>query len=163
MGCDIEAHTIGSPILKFQFTHPMWGATLGGDSRRTYLCTVSIHAPRAGCNICRIIKQFRNGVSIHAPRAGCDLRVSLSSSSDFLFQFTHPVRGATEQPIRHIIVPLVSIHAPRAGCDRSSCLASHSFAGFNSRTPCGVRHLISTKIVITSLFQFTHPVRGATL
>ena len=57
------------------------------------------------------------------------------------FQFTHPVRGATESKQQHY------------GTDLR----------FNSRTPCGVRHLIGCGFVQEMVFQFTHPVRGATL
>ena len=34
-------------------------------------------------------------VSIHAPRAGCDNKILLNILSILKFQFTHPVRGAT--------------------------------------------------------------------
>ena len=59
-----------------------------------------------------------------------------------MFQFTHPVRGATPlgDSVNDLIVG-VSIHAPREGCDRSVRICPGS----------------------TSVFQFTHPVRGATL
>ena len=58
-----------------------------------------------------------------------------------MFQFTHPVRGATP------------------------CCASkyRPACRFNSRTPCGVRLVTTTRSTASSKFQFTHPVRGATL
>ena len=56
------------------------------------------------------------------------------------FQFTHPVRGATDETGIRWQVFAVSIHAPREGCDSSS-----------SSSPSE-----------PSKFQFTHPVRGAT-
>ena len=35
-------------------------------------------------------------VSIHAPREGCDLYIRpIKKDRDYLFQFTHPGRGAT--------------------------------------------------------------------
>ena len=34
-------------------------------------------------------------VSIHAPRVGCDTSVDNQLSRAFVFQFTHPVWGAT--------------------------------------------------------------------
>ena len=58
-----------------------------------------------------------------------------------LFQFTHPVRGATRQGQVDSRGGKVSIHAPREGCDAGMLL------------PCMCREM----------FQFTHPVRGATL
>ena len=55
------------------------------------------------------------------------------------FQFTHPVRGATQTSIFDRFTILVSIHAPRAGCDATRPLGLGQARGFNSRTPCGVR------------------------
>ena len=85
------------------------------DQRRRTL--VSIHAPRAGCDVLGAHVADLDCVSIHAPRAGCDpphapqgagglgfnsrtpcgvrRRPSLSSLRSSKFQFTHPVRGAT--------------------------------------------------------------------
>ena len=56
------------------------------------------------------------------------------------FQFTHPGRGATS-----------------AGYSPADYMA-----GFNSRTPGGVRHLASGSRTSFPEFQFTHPGRGAT-
>ena len=36
--------------LVFQFTHPVWGAT-GYHCNKWYPLTVSIHAPRVGCDL----------------------------------------------------------------------------------------------------------------
>ena len=57
-----------------------------------------------------------------------------------LFQFTHPVWGATAVT--------------------SSALTA--WASFNSRTPCGVRHDLWQFWDVRKQFQFTHPVWGAT-
>ena len=56
----------------FQFTHPVWGATLG-------VPRIAV-APR---------------VSIHAPRVGCDYVRGAEPQRQCRFQFTHPVWGAT--------------------------------------------------------------------
>ena len=65
---------------------------------------------------------FVLAVSIHAPRAGCDLARLHTAQLKEEFQFTHPVRGATIDYLHQI----------------------QSYDGFNSRTPCGVRldHLL---------------------
>ena len=56
----------------FQFTHPVWGATLA-MAKFDKVGRVSIHAPRVGCDeIEERIKAVQD-VSIHAPRVGCDL------------------------------------------------------------------------------------------
>ena len=41
------------------------------------------------------------------------------SADYYVFQFTHPGRGATLRVIARVVVMLVSIHAPREGCDAS--------------------------------------------
>ena len=63
-----------------------------------------------------------------------------SRSSRTSFQFTHPVRGATDDPKLTEAEWIVSIHAPREGCDLRQTFTSLS----------------------EEMFQFTHPVRGAT-
>ena len=81
-----------------------------------------------------------------------------------MFQFTHPVRGATDAKLKALKSSAVSIHAPRAGCDDTPTAAStpcevsiHApragcdsvlcwkrirYKRFNSRTPCGVRQVV---------------------
>ena len=126
--------------VEFQFTHPVWGATMS-------LCLYLI--------------------------CSC------------MFQFTHPVWGATAEQIQSDKDIAVSIHAPRVGCDvsppRGSC-SDHCFnsrtpcgvrlldsitinlifGSFNSRTPCGVRRSRTVEWSRSPMFQFTHPVWGAT-
>ena len=43
--------------------------------------------------------------------------VLISLILDYVFQFTHPGRGATPQTIESFTHSRVSIHAPREGCD----------------------------------------------
>ena len=102
-------------------------------------------------------------ISIHAPRAGCDTERQQDSREKILFQSTHPVRGATIPYMTSLTGKDISIHAPRAGCDRrpahrrrqtgisihapragcDSCGFWRRFLHryFNPRTPCGVRLL----------------------
>ena len=128
-------------MSKFQSTHPVRGATkhLTWNDR---LKIISIHAPRAGCDVTASLSWLRArhfnprtpcgvrhrppilpprsaAISIHAPRAGCDGR---------------------KRPRRRWGCS-ISIHAPRAGCDLT--LFRRQRAVF--------------------AFQSTHPVRGATL
>ena len=78
------------------------------------------------------------------------------------FQFTHPGRGATAVVSTSEILILVSIHAPREGCDRPPLVLYSETYSFNSRTPGGVRLSLATLLATVSMFQFTHPGRGAT-
>ena len=102
----------------------------------------------------------------------------------FVFQFTHPGRGATLLLSLELLLLEVSIHAPREGCDRVCARLLFISLSFNSRTPGGVR-LRTTDCTLRALsfnsrtpggvrrdeiraemreisFQFTHPGRGAT-
>ena len=123
-------------------------------------------------------------VSIHVPRVGCDQLEARTTITPVTFQFTHLVWGATL--VAHGLIPscsfnsrtpcgvrlrlqtlsegdkLVSIHAPRVGCDSTQRVTVPFATGFNSRTPCGVRHCDSIITIHIQLFQFTHPVWGAT-
>ena len=56
---------------EFQFTHPVWGATEEGTKDARGL-SVSIHAPRVGCDSALGYQEIESRVSIHAPRVGCD-------------------------------------------------------------------------------------------
>ena len=56
-----------------------------------------------------------------------------------MFQFTHPVWGATSKYVTKQFRQIVSIHAPRVGCDNGIALCTCRIKCFNSRTPCGVR------------------------
>ncbi len=144
----------------FQFTHPVRGATealhpLGRD------IGVSIHAPRAGCDISYYSELLISCVSIHAPRAGCDdsrlkacdgiagfnsrtpcgvRRCRAVCRSDG-GRFNSRTPCGVRQPAgeRRADAPDVSIHAPRAGCDVAIGVRPRASESFNSRTPCGVR------------------------
>ena len=150
------------PILKFQSTHPLRGATA---AERTAAAgrEISIHAPLAGCDgLCDVVGKIL-AISIHAPLAGCDSHHSVYQRMNRAFQSTHPLRGATTRlwgwrwaprkfqsthPLRGATesLPLrrrprgISIHAPLAGCDLRGDDRRRVHHDFNPRTPCGVRH-----------------------
>ena len=54
---------------------------------------------------------------------------------ELLFQFTHPVRGATHNLFELICCDPVSIHAPVRGATGECLLYAKGSDGFNSRTP----------------------------
>ncbi len=184
VGCDkVLDYVFGG--IKFQFTHPVWGATPQAHHRYAHR-RVSIHAPRVGCDRGWATSRYYFGcfnsrtpcgvrqshfktflifapVSIHAPRVGCDLHDVILLVWLALFQFTHPVWGATGVLSHAPREPRVSIHAPRVGCDYCCQEAEAMMRSFNSRTPCGVRLLIISPWIYLAMFQFTHPVWGATV
>ncbi len=79
-----------------------------------------------------------------------------------MFQFTHPVRGATFVSNDLFEIALVSIHAPRAGCDdaEASSLSGIIVSIHAPRAGCDTVCLNLSALI--TKFQFTHPVRGAT-
>ena len=84
------------------------------------------------------------------------------SFSSFLFQFTHPVRGATEGAVERIGGLVVSIHAPREGCDLF-CEDKLIVAVVSIHAPREGCDQYEAFLELKALwFQFTHPVRGAT-
>ena len=78
------------------------------------------------------------------------------------FQSTHPARGATGPVDGQRVLLLISIHAPREGCDHDFPLQGWLPGHFNPRTPRGVRLKSSAGVSSCSVFQSTHPARGAT-
>ena len=167
----------------FQSTHPMRGATrYRGDF--ISIDRISIHAPHAGCDEQPFIVALfgthfnprtpcgvRHGLTRHVkrhahfnPRTPCGVRLLdvADTPKFYLFQSTHPMRGATRIPGVEPTVTSISIHAPHAGCDQNCGKSSSGkkrfqsthpmrgatiieqrktelFCHFNPRTPCGVR------------------------
>ena len=78
---------------------------------------ISIHAPLAGCDLPVLgIRQER----VHFnPRTPCGVRRFRTAQNvkTFLFQSTHPLRGATTWRRTPEHSGFISIHAPLAGCD----------------------------------------------
>ena len=103
------------PCNKFQSTHPGWGATNTVDDFTVY-----------------------NTVSIHAPRVGCDTRKRYRMEWFYSFNPRTP-GGVRREDVTISIFPCVSIHAPRVGCDNVSVIRQIGKDSFNPRTPGGVR------------------------
>ena len=62
-----------------------------------------------------------------------------------------------------LVLEAISIHAPHAGCDQRPSRAQIRYCvHFNPRTPCGVRPVCQHAHAASSVFQSTHPMRGAT-
>ena len=59
----------------------------------------------------------QTSISIHAPREGCDESACGCSRPGGRFQSTHPARGATDFRLASDRAVYISIHAPREGCD----------------------------------------------
>ena len=103
-------------VLIFQSTHPARGATqiVGSSFQRS---TISIHAPREGCD-----KGYEIGRFVYwdfNPRTPRGVRPAFPRLSRLAqkFQSTHPARGATSSTEPAGPPESISIHAPREGCD----------------------------------------------
>ena len=137
-GCDEAYIRVVYRLIVFQFTHPGRGATpCIGTCRLSD--DVSIHAPREGCDD-RAITNITNPISFNSRTPGGVRRACcLPRYLPLMFQFTHPGRGATASGDACRRRYDVSIHAPREGCDGQDVEKTCEIAGFNSRTPGGVR------------------------
>ena len=140
VGCDPIVLPPPPAKQEFQFTHPMWGATLS-------VCNLKSSSPsfnsRPPCGVrhtrsCPSLlpRRFNSRtpcgvrpsrgvalrslitVSIHAPHVGCDYVPYRLLIPNYEFQFTHPMWGATFSALGYQeIEARVSIHAPHMGCD----------------------------------------------
>ena len=124
---------------------------------------VSIHASHTGCDATRPgegdqLARFnpRNPYGMRRGRPTLLMQISK-------FQSTHPIRDATDVPIRLITPHLVSIHASHTGCDLTVSVIAVATAGFNPRIPYGMRLVWALQRLSATAFQSTHPIRDATL
>ena len=101
----------------FQFTHPGRGATSGRQDLRNINRCFNSRTPGGVRRLLDVGLTSLYSVSIHAPREGCDSVHKLLLPFPLLFQFTHPGRGATFLLLLFFAQTKVSIHAPREGCD----------------------------------------------
>ena len=115
-GCDTGVVPSELYGTEFQFTHPGRGATWKKSPRNNLVLFQFTH-PGRGATTEQLRNKVGHSVSIHAPREGCDFAGKSSSSriscfnsrtpggvrlgrytklsDDRVFQFTHPGRGAT--------------------------------------------------------------------
>ena len=133
---------VGSEFFKanrFQSTHPVGGATRCNSVRRRPETFQSTH-PVGGATRWMLGYIRTLSISIHAPRGGCDSVRWDHYTVRWIFQSTHPVGGATrEEHLSLGTLPFqsthpsrgatlmgeamsqlrpISIHAPLTGCDR---------------------------------------------
>ena len=95
-GCDTPPAIAARGRSGFNSRTP-GGVRLITTCRLSLEVEVSIHAPREGCDEVEEGAHLVYKVSIHALREGCDQPQHQPNSSQLVFQFTHPGRGATGQ------------------------------------------------------------------
>ena len=141
-GRDNGAYAFIEPILKFQSTRPMRGATAEWCRSSTPGTNFN---PRAPCGARPLLLRFARlhlifqstrpmrgatmdeGRGIRTtydfnPRAPCGARLPLNPILFFswIFQSTRPMRGATSKDTQSLTNKTISIHAPHAGRDSKS-------------------------------------------
>ena len=116
-GCDVVAMAAPPYAGAFQSTHPVRGATERVVRLSTMVMNFNprtpcgVRPPDAGAYCCP------DAISIHAPRAGCDLD-DLHAANGVVVISIHAPRAGCDQNSRPPPAGLpISIHAPRAGCD----------------------------------------------
>ena len=119
--------------------------SLSRDAPFSWLCSVcstsvSIHAPRAGCDKSDGAVLLGQPVSIHAPRAGCD--ISGAVRRKYYASFNPRTPGGVRQQM---------------------CKQTIRKAKFQSTHPGrGATFALSSDLPTSTMFQSTHPGRGAT-
>ena len=96
--------------------------------------------PERGATVLSIRGNIVYRVSIHAPRAGCDLTATGFGVVSNQFQSTHPERGATD--VGRLAASTSSCFNPRTPSGVRPLTNSLLFIAivcFNPRTPSGVR------------------------
>ena len=130
----------GSFQTLFQSTHPVRGATVFGKDNKPCF-SISIHAPRAGCDPLRFVSHSM--FSYFNPRTPCGVRLQtikcIGVRRDFNPRTPCGVRRICFVSFKRY--SQISIHAPRAGCDFFEKPIRSTGRNFNPRTPCGVRRI----------------------
>ena len=154
--------TIITGFCRFQSTHPVRGAT-DGDDGQILVFLISIHAPRAGCDLSPCKIPCSTSISIHAPRAGCDPACEKEGADNGYFNPRTPCGVRLWMSTARCSPCAISIHAPRAGCDYQLAPIRAACAIFQSTHPVRGATTFVHSFYLLFLFQSTHPVRGATM
>ena len=150
-------------VTLFQSTHPLRGATDAFD-RLNAECCISIHAPLAGCDGMSL-SLSRRTFSYFNPRTPCGVRPPTTFCSRVPTNFNPrtPCGVRLEHPSKSVLPTRISIHAPLAGCDRNVRAHKVQDLVISIHAPlagCDAMYLLSPAGF--SIFQSTHPLRGAT-
>ena len=123
---------------------------------------ISIHAPRAGGDLChRALSALTCYFNPRPPCGGRPCGFSLYCAKAE-FQSTPPVRGATAGKPHSLGIGKISIHAPRAGGDYGTLIQIPPFFLFQSTPPVRGATESMPSADTEGVFQSTPPVRGAT-
>ena len=146
----------------FQFTHPGKGATQMTPLEVQLMQAFQFTHPGKGATSVPLLLLLSLECFNSRTLGRVRLKQMTPIEVQLMFQFTHPGKGATLNSSSVLVSLLVSIHAPWEGCDSVLCALVKMRYSFNSRTLGRVRlDMLGYGFEIT-LFQFTHPGKGAT-
>ena len=118
--------------------------SLSRDAPFSWLCSVcstsvSIHAPRAGCDKSDGAVLLGQPVSIHAPRAGCD--ISGAVRRKYYASFNPRTPGGVRQQMCKQTIRKAKFQSTHPGRGATQLFRSSGYkkGSFNPRTPGGVR------------------------
>ena len=148
-------------IPVFQSTHPARGATVFANIGEQPILFQSTHPARGATSDISIFTQRLYNFNPRTPRG---VRRSMPQTSLPPLNFNPRTPRGVRPDVYELTSrnPRISIHAPREGCDHVHFGGFSFVPNFNPRTPRGVRRFSVCHQQPTSLFQSTHPARGAT-
>ncbi len=162
VGRDAVEINFSTYVELFQSTRPVWGATASHLTRRSSR-RISIHAPRAGCDL--DTEKPLVHVDDFNPRTPCGVRRWASRSSDLPRQYFNPRTPCGVRPCaaacRRRRGPDFNPRTP-CGVRRWIRLLLPGTTNFNPRAPCGARLCVRHAGDPARRFQSTRPVWGAT-
>ena len=126
--------------IGFQSTLPARGAT-SWSLTALKSTAISIHAPRTGSDVHRVLILLTENISIHAPRTGSDRQRPKKKIKKILFQSTLPARGATGGGKMMEQTENFNPRSPHGERRPLPTFPAAAAAYFNPRSPHGERHL----------------------
>ena len=120
VGCDVAITENNQYIIRFQSTHPSWGATLIGRTTRDIDLNFNPRTHRGVRRVNCFPKHNNSLISIHAPIVGCDIEAETTMGRWTEKISIHaPIVGCDYIVVEKLgsYVENISIHAPIVGCD----------------------------------------------
>ena len=141
-GRDVLVVSIGIKVFKFQPTRPLRGATESVPALATSDFLISTHAPLAGRD-----EELPDGEPWNLyfnPRAPCGARPAAKHPimTNFRFQPTRPLRGATSGLGLTGGISWISTHAPLAGRDVEIGFKFHDGTAISTHAPLAGRDFV---------------------
>ena len=116
-GCDKVVMVENNRYVDFN-SHTPQGVRPYLPCSRLHRRFISTHTPHKGCDALSRRHNIKiMGISTHTPHKGCDQTVYKCLQCGYLFQLTHPTRGATHSINHQIGCIAISTHTPHKGCD----------------------------------------------